>query len=197
DVLPNRTLEEQIASGFNRCNMTTSEGGAIDDEYYVLYTRDRTETTSQVWLGLTAGCAVCHDHKYDRLSQKEFYSMSAFFNNTTQKAMDGNVKDTPPVVVVPTRADRPRWDALGPQKKNAKKKVDRRRDTAQEEYAAWLATASPDVFMRALPSGDPELHALLADNQDLDLEVTVGGQRRCLPLKTNASWQNDGAVAAN
>jgi len=197
DLLPNRTLEEQIASGFNRCNMTTSEGGAIDDEYYVLYTRDRTETTSQVWLGLTAGCAVCHDHKYDRLSQKEFYSMSAFFNNTTQKAMDGNVKDTPPVVVVPTRADRPRWDALGPQKKNAKKKVDRRRDTAQEEYAAWLATASPEVFMRALPSGDPELHALLADNQDLDLEVTVGGQRRCLPLKTNASWQNDGAVAAN
>ena len=101
DLLPNRTLDQQIASGFNRCNITTNEGGAIDEEYLVLYARDRTETTSQVWLGMTAGCAVCHDHKFDPLTQREFYEMSAFFNNTTQGAMDGNIKDTPPIVVVP------------------------------------------------------------------------------------------------
>jgi hypothetical protein len=199
DLLPYKTVDQQldqeIASGFNRCNITTSEGGAIDDEYYVLYARDRTETTSQVWLGLTAGCAVCHDHKYDRFSQKEFYEMSAFFNNTTQKAMDGNVKDTPPVVVVPTAADRPRWDALVPERKEAKKKADRRRDTAHEDYQLWLPTASANDFLKQLPPGEPEFHALLADNQDQDLQVMVAGKERCLPLKTNVAWQ-EGAVAA-
>src|SRR5271154_5007044 len=108
DLLPERTIDQQIASGFNRCNITTNEGGAINEEYLVLYTRDRTETVSQVWMGLTAGCAVCHDHKFDPLSQKEFYSLSAFFNNTSQAAMDGNIKDTPPVITLPTAEDRPR-----------------------------------------------------------------------------------------
>lgn len=198
DLLPYKTdgqhLDQEIASGFNRCNMTTSEGGAIDEEYYVLYARDRTEATSQVWLGLTAGCAVCHDHKYDRFSQKEFYEMSAFFNNTTQRAMDGNVKDTPPVVVVPSDGDRPRWLALAPEKKSAKKRLDHRHDTGREDFEAWLATATPDAFSKQLPVDQAELRALLAD-EGQDLKVSVCGKERCLTLKTNAAWQ-EGIVAA-
>ena len=112
DLLPKPTIDQIVASGFNRCNITTNEGGAISEEYLVLYTRDRTETVSQVWLGLTAGCAVCHDHKFDPFSQKDFYRLAAFFNNTTQAAMDGNIKDTPPVLVVPRTEDRPRWQTV-------------------------------------------------------------------------------------
>ncbi len=102
DLLPNATEDQQVASGYNRCNVSTSEGGAIDEEFYVRYAVDRTETTATVWMGLTVGCAVCHDHKFDPVSQKEFYQLYAFFNNASEKAMDGNALLPPPMIKLPT-----------------------------------------------------------------------------------------------
>jgi hypothetical protein len=80
DLMPNATLDQQIASGFNRNHRTTGEGGIIPEEYRVEYVADRAQTTATVWMGLTVGCARCHDHKYDPISQKDFYRLFAFFN---------------------------------------------------------------------------------------------------------------------
>jgi hypothetical protein len=112
DLLPNPTLEQRIATGFQRCNATTNEAGVIIEEIEAMYAKDRADTIGAVFLGLTVGCATCHDHKFDPIPQKDFYALTAFFRNTTQNAMDGNVFDTPPIVVVPRAEDRARWDAI-------------------------------------------------------------------------------------
>src|SRR5687768_13313601 len=94
DLLDDPDIEQLIATGFHRCNMTTNEGGTIDEENLANYANDRVSTTAWVWLGSTLNCAACHDHKFDPFTQKDFYAMEAFFRNTTQPAKDGNVKDS-------------------------------------------------------------------------------------------------------
>ncbi|HVX64692.1 MAG TPA: DUF1553 domain-containing protein [Pirellulales bacterium] len=195
DLLPNRTLQQQIGSGFNRCNITTNEGGVIPEEYVVLYARDRTETTAQVWMGLTAGCAVCHDHKFDRFSQREFYELSAFFNNTTQNAMDGNIKDTPPTVFVPRPEDRQRWAASSTELAEVKKQLDERRQAARSDFDRWLADATPDALNGRIPNDGLRLHASLSEGSGNTINVTVGGQVRPVSLTSEIAWK-PGRIAA-
>ncbi|MGB1261083.1 MAG: DUF1549 domain-containing protein, partial [Akkermansiaceae bacterium] len=103
DMIPNATQEQKIASGWGRCLPTTGEGGAIAEEYFAIYAQDRVDTTASTWLGLTTGCAACHDHKFDAISTKENYQLTAFYRNTTMSALDGNNANHPPNLLVKTK----------------------------------------------------------------------------------------------
>jgi mono/diheme cytochrome c family protein len=175
DMLESPTLDQQVATGFNRCNMTTNEGGIIDEEYAVLYARDRTETTSAVWLGLTTGCAVCHDHKFDPVSQKEFYSLAAFFNNTTQPVRDGNIPNTPPIVVVPEVQDRERFKQLAELLPATNNKLAQLLATAKQNVASLGIT--PTKIAESMPSSDQlVLHATLGEGNGETTNVLVNGK---------------------
>ncbi len=102
DMLPNATLDQKIATGFNRNHRGNGEGGIIPEEYAVEYVVDRVETTSTVWLGLTMGCARCHDHKYDPLTQEEFYRVFAYFNNVPERGKAFKYGNSPPFIPAPT-----------------------------------------------------------------------------------------------
>ena len=105
DLLPNATLSQKVASGFNRNHMINFEGGAIPEEYQTAYIVDRVNTTSTVWMGLTLGCAQCHDHKYDPITQKEYYQFYSFFNNIPENGIDGQKGNAVPRIKVPSPDD--------------------------------------------------------------------------------------------
>lgn len=137
DMLPNATLEQKVASGFNRCNMSTGEGGAIEEEYRVKYAVDRVETVGTVWLGLTIGCAQCHSHKYDPISQTEFYEFSAFFNSIAEAALDGNQPAPPPAIKVPSKEQSAQLDAFHAKIKELKEKLDGPNEELDQAQAKW------------------------------------------------------------
>jgi mono/diheme cytochrome c family protein len=193
DLLPDPTLDQLIASGFNRCNITSNEGGLIDEEYFVLYMKDRTEAVSQIFMGTSAMCAGCHDHKFDPLTSREYYSLAAFFNNSTAPSRDGNKKDPAPVVVVPTDADRPRWFALEKEIPAARDRVEARRKEARPEYEKWTPIAQP--FADGIPTDALLLSAPLTSAADGKVAFKVSGEERSVQVATNQAWI-DGHIAA-
>ncbi|MCH1500314.1 MAG: DUF1553 domain-containing protein, partial [Akkermansiaceae bacterium] len=164
DLLPDATDETRVASGFNRCVTFNEEGGADPDEFYVAYAVDRANTTGQVFLGLTVGCAQCHDHKYDPISQKEFYQLYAFFNSVEGEIGAGgrtgyHGKPLPPLLKVSTTEQKQQTAALAQQIPLAEEKL----------------SASIDLFR--------DDQALVAERQKWEATLGSSPQKKQMPIK--------------
>ncbi len=162
DLLPNATIDQRVATGFSRCNVTTGEGGAIDEEFYCRYAIDRVATTCTVFLGLTLGCCVCHDHKFDPVTQREFYQLFGYFGSLTERAMDGNALLPPPTL------------SLGPPKDE--KKV--------AQLKADIAALEATVKQKLATFDDPKTSAALdAPQQAWEREAAKDGKGLSRPIR--------------
>jgi hypothetical protein len=143
DMLPNATLEQKIASGFNRNHMINFEGGAVPEEYHTAYLVDRVNTTGTVWMGLTVACAQCHDHKFDPIKQKEYYQLYALFNNVPEKGLDGNKGNAAPVIKTPTAEQQRQLDSLAAEIRQVEQSLDGPNEVVDAEQLAWEHSANP------------------------------------------------------
>ena len=141
DMLPDATDSQRIATGFNRNNRAVTEGGAIEEEWQIENIVDRVETTSAVYLGLTMGCGRCQSHKYDPISQREFYQFFAFLNNTVDRGFYQEARgNTGPIVAIPGMAETEelgRFDKRVARAEKALKKLD---DAKNEKRDEWLVS---------------------------------------------------------
>ena len=146
DLLPDATPEQRVATGFLRNHVTTDEGGAIDEEYRIEYAAERTATVGSVFLGLTLGCARCHDHKYDPIRQDDYYQLFAFFNSNREPGLYSQVPDSnralEPFLEVPNAAQASQRAALHEQLKAAELAV---QEGSSEEAAAFAAFTTAEL----------------------------------------------------
>lgn len=197
DLLPNPTESQLIATGFQRCNITTNEGGTIDEENVALYATDRVQTFGWVYLGLTTNCCQCHDHKFDPISMQDYYSLAAYFRNTTQRPKDGNVKDgLGPVIIVPSDADRPRWEVLPEEIRLATQRREEYRKSAQPQYEAWLAQLTPEILQERLPTRDLLAHLPLNEGTGSEVSNQAGDDETTFTVDGEVSWVEGGKFGA-
>ena len=183
DLLPNPTLDQRIATGFVRNNATTNENGVIEEEVRFQYVKDRADTTGTVFLGLTVGCATCHDHKFDPISQKDHYALEAFFNNTTERIMDNNRPDPPPVAIVPADRDRPRWLELEALRTSLRARMEKAHRTRNRQFDEWLRSSARAQLQDPLASAE-----LLAVSADRDAaRVRRSGTISTLPFEAGVA----------
>ncbi len=147
DLLENPTLDQLIATGFNRNHVINSEGGIIEEEYRVEYVADRVRTLGMAWLGLSLECARCHDHKFDPITQRDYYRFFAFFNTVPELGEDGRVANAAPLIHAPTDAERERIDRLSAAVAELNREVDRR--GSKWRWKASAAASARDLARTA------------------------------------------------
>jgi hypothetical protein len=180
DLLPEATMKQRIASGFNRNNGTTDEGGAIAEEYRVEYAVDRVKTTSTVWLGLTMECGQCHEHKYDPISQEEYYRFYAYFNVSADAGMQTRNGNAQPVVDVLNPESEQRLPKLREQLANQKKAIADHRAAIEPEFQEWIKLKEAEAIDKSLDElpKNPLLHFALDEGQGGEVGDSVEAKRK-------------------
>jgi hypothetical protein len=173
DMLPSPALEQRIATGFNRNHRGNAEGGIIPEEYAVEYVVDRVETTATVWLGLTIGCARCHDHKYDPIKQKEFYQVFAFFNNVPERGKAVKYGNSPPLIAAPTPAQLERLAHLKSSLAQAEEECRRHEPELDAAQTEWEKSCRPATSIHWAPTDGLLRHVPL---DKLTKEARVDGR---------------------
>ncbi len=218
DLFDGATQDQKIATGFHRCHVTTDEGGAIDAEYLVEYAVDRVATTGSVFLGLTLGCARCHDHKYDPISQDDFYRVYAYFNSIEEPGLYSQIPDAnralEPFLRVPSPEQAAREDELKAQLAAATLDLDTIPPDEAEHFETWrqsllasagLAWAEREVLGAASTHGATlsvtEDGAVLAsgpnpeqDHHEIRLRTQESGLRLLSLLALPSPERQDGRV---
>ena len=151
DLLPNATLDQKIATAFNRNHRMNAEGGLVPEEYRNEYVVDRIDTTSTVFMGLTLGCARCHNHKYDPLTQKEFYQFGAYFNSIAEDGHSFDQGNSPPIIQAPTRQQQKQLQKLKDEIKVQETVVGLVMDVAQPAQKVWEKTLADSSIKHWFP----------------------------------------------
>ncbi len=175
DLIPNATLEQKIASAFNRNNGTTDEGGVIPEEYRIEYAVDRVKTTATVWLALSMECGQCHDHKYDPISQKDYYGFFAFFNQSSDKGMQTRKGNAEPLVRFFTEDQEIRHADLTRQLASVDQELAVRRPLALQGFADWNERMTKADANPLPPPANLVHHFSLDHVADGEITDTVSG----------------------
>ena len=196
DLLPNRTVDQHVATGFTRCGLSTAEGGSIEAELFATYAKEHVETNAATFLGLTMGCCACHDHKFDPISQKEFYQFSAYFRNTTQKAItDRKFPSVQPFIILPATEDQARWDALPKEREAAQKMIDAFKESFSNDVGKVPHAISQKLMAaRLAPPVKPDalvLQMLLREGAGREIKSASGVS---YALAGEPKWSDDGLL---
>ncbi len=183
DLLPQPTLEQRVATGFHRNHMINEEGGVIPEEFLAEYCADRVETTATVWLGLTFNCARCHDHKYDPVSQRDFYSLLAFFHNVPEQGVGdygANIRrSTPPFLKLASIDDEARLTGLQATLANGRASLTNLDAALSADLLEWERRGVPTN-----PAPSAEVLAALARTRD---QRTSEDQQKILEFRRSVS----------
>ena len=200
DLLPNATLAQRVATGFNRNHVLTTEGGIIEEEYHVEYVADRVHTTATVVMGLSFQCARCHDHKFDPLTQREYYQFAAFFNNVPDRIVGYNQgRMAEPLLKVPSREQQAELDRLQRRKTEIEALLKHREANIAAEIARWEKSLTPDEIAKAGPAGlvahfpfDEADGDQVGDLVNADRRGTIRGKVSRVPGKFGGALEFDG-----